>query len=57
MKRKPSLSIKKRNQPILQKIEDLKSEHPFWGYRRVWAHLTYVDQLQVNKKGFADEAS
>jgi len=50
MKRKTSGIVIKRNKPILRRIEDLKKEHPFWGYRRVWAHLTYVDQIAVNKK-------
>jgi transposase InsO family protein len=31
-------------------MKEIKSEHPFWGYRRVWAHLKYVDRLEVNKK-------
>ena len=28
----------------------LKSDHPFWGYRRIWAHLKFVDHLAINKK-------
>jgi putative transposase len=31
-------------------IWDLKSEHPFWEYRRNWACLRYVDGLVVNQK-------
>ena len=50
MTRTPSLKVKERNEPILVKIQELKEEHPFWGYRRIWAHLTYVNNLQVNKK-------
>ena len=50
MTRIPSLKVIERNEPILEKIQELKAEHPFWGYRRVWAHLTYVSKLQVNKK-------
>jgi len=50
MKRKTSSVVIKRNKPILRRIEELKKEHPFWGYRRIWAHLTYVDQIIVNKK-------
>jgi putative transposase len=49
-KRNPSLKVKERNEPIVKKIEELKAQHPFWGYRRVWAHLTYVNKLKVNKK-------
>ncbi|MCL2615354.1 MAG: IS3 family transposase, partial [Dehalococcoidia bacterium] len=33
----------------MQRIQAIKSEHPFWGYRRVQAHLKYVDGLDVNK--------
>jgi len=25
---------------LLEKIQVLKSEHPFWGYRRIWAYLS-----------------
>lgn len=34
----------------LPRIQALKAEPPFWGYRRVWAHLRFVEQLPVNKK-------
>ena len=50
MKRATSLKVFERNELIVKRIEEIKSEHPFWGYRRVWAHLTYVDNLKVNKK-------
>lgn len=39
-----------KNKPVLKRIEELKKEHPFWGYRRIWAYLVYVDQTVVNKK-------
>ena len=29
--------VQKRNEEILSRIRDIKAEHPFWGYRRVWA--------------------
>lgn len=25
-------------------------EHPFWGYRRVWAYLRYREGIQINQK-------
>lgn len=50
MTRATSLKVIERNQPILEKIQELKTEHPFWGYRRIWAYLTYVNHLEVNKK-------
>jgi transposase InsO family protein len=28
----------------------LKAEHPFWGYRRIWAYLSFVERLAINKK-------
>ncbi|MCS7281587.1 MAG: hypothetical protein NZ583_08240 [Desulfobacterota bacterium] len=28
-----------RDDGILEKIRELKTDHPFWGYRRVWAWL------------------
>jgi putative transposase len=39
-----------RNIALLQRIRKIKAEHPFWGYRRVWAYLRYIDGLLVNKK-------
>jgi len=47
MTRSTSLKVIQRNEPILEKIKELKAEHPFWGYRRIWAHLTYVNNLQI----------
>ena len=48
--RKRSIKVDIKNQPILGRIQDLKSDHPFWGYRRVWAYLKYREGLQVNQK-------
>ncbi|MCB1073826.1 MAG: IS3 family transposase [Chlamydiia bacterium] len=48
--RRTSQAVIERNRAILKRIEEIKSEHPFWGYRRVWAHLNFVDQMLVNKK-------
>lgn len=48
--RQPSESVSKRNDHIVELIRQLKCDHPFWGYRRVWAHLRYVDSVIVNKK-------
>jgi transposase InsO family protein len=39
-----------RNRQVLERLRVLKGEHPFWGYRRVWAHLRFIDGLSVNKK-------
>lgn len=48
--RRPSASVAARNAPVLRRIGAIKSDHPFWGYRRVWAYLRYVDGWDVNKK-------
>ena len=48
--RQPSLSVAARNSAILTHIRELKADHPFWGYRHCWAHLRYVNRLDVNKK-------
>ena len=29
---------------LLPRIQALKAEHPFWGYRRVWAYLQGVGE-------------
>ena len=50
MKRRTSSGVTQRNAGFLQRIQALKAEHPFWGYRRCWAHLKFVDHLPVNKK-------
>jgi putative transposase len=50
MKRRSSLAVAERNQPVIERIQKIKAEHPFWGYRRTWAHLRYVEELNVNKK-------
>ena len=48
--RRPSGSVIFRNQPVVERIRQIKSDHPFWGYRRMWAYLRYIDGLVVNKK-------
>jgi hypothetical protein len=35
------MKIKTKNKELLSQIESLKAEHPFWGYRRIWAYLKY----------------
>jgi transposase InsO family protein len=50
MKRKESAATVERNSAIVERIRQIKGDHPFWGYRRTWAHLRYVDNLEVNKK-------
>jgi transposase InsO family protein len=50
MKRKVSVLVAERNVPIVERIKALKAEHPFWGYRRTWAYLKYIDGKDINKK-------
>lgn len=48
--RHKSEKVIERNRDILERIQGLKSEHPFWGYRRIWAYLKFVEGLDINKK-------
>jgi putative transposase len=48
--RKQSDSVTLRNEYLLERIKGIKAEHPFWGYRRVWAYFRYIDGFIVNKK-------
>jgi putative transposase len=42
--------VTRRDEGLPPRIAALKPGHPFWGYRRVWASLRFVEQLPVNKK-------
>jgi putative transposase len=48
--RRPSASVAARNEPVMARIRPIKADHPFWGYRRGWAHLRFIDGLVVNQK-------
>jgi transposase InsO family protein len=48
--RGPYAKVATRNGALLERVRELKAEHPFWGYRRVWAYLRYVDGLRLNQK-------
>ena len=48
--RQPSLAIARRNTPIFSHIKVIQQQHPFWGYRRIWAYLIYHDGIVINKK-------
>ena len=50
MRRGPYTKVAQRNAALLERIRGLKADHPFWGYRRIWAYLRYVDGLVVNQK-------
>jgi hypothetical protein len=42
--------VAQRNEALVQRIRELKAEYPFWGYRRIWAYLHFVEQRPVDKK-------
>jgi len=44
------MSRKDQDQILLEQIQPVKADHPFWGYRRVWAYLNYRMNMHVNKK-------
>lgn len=48
--RRPSLQVIARNDVLLTHIKTIKLNHPFWGYRRVWAYVNYHLNVRVNKK-------
>jgi transposase InsO family protein len=48
--RRKSTKIEQKNQFFLERVKDLKSDHPLWGYRRVWAYMKFREGLPVNKK-------
>ena len=47
--RRPSLSVAIRNERVVDRMRTLKAEHPFWGYRRVWATLRYTEQMVITR--------
>jgi putative transposase len=50
MPRQRSLRVIQRDEELRPRVQALKAEHPFWGYRRVWAYLRFVARLPVNKQ-------
>jgi hypothetical protein len=34
---------------LRHRLQERKAEHPFWGYRRIWAYRRFVGQRAVNK--------
>ncbi len=35
---------------FINRIKELKADHPFWGYRRVWAWLNYRDKKSISRR-------
>jgi len=50
LRRRRSAAREQSDALVLPIIGRLKQEHPFWGYRRVWAYLSFVERLRINKK-------
>ena len=50
MRRGPYAKVGERNRGLLAQIQRVKADHPFWGYRRVWAYVRYVQQQVVTQK-------
>lgn len=48
--RKRCATIEESDRAVLPIIRRLKAEHPFWGYRRIWAYLRFVERRAINKK-------
>ena len=48
--RQRSPRVRQRDQLLVPRLQQLKADHPAWGYRRVWAYLKYREGLPVNKK-------
>ena len=47
--RKRSAARIQLDRPVLARIEVIKSNHPLWGYRRIWAYLRYRDGVIIGK--------
>jgi len=39
-----------KDEELLRRIKAIKTEHPFWGYRRVTAWLKHREGLKINHK-------
>ncbi len=49
MRRRRSNSVIERDKLLLEEIRGIKAEHPFWGYRRIWAYLKYIKGKRIGK--------
>jgi hypothetical protein len=48
--RQRSLRVVQRDEGLLPCIQALKAAPPFWGDRRIWAYLHFIERLPVNQK-------
>ena len=49
MSRQRSQSRIESDKPIIERILHIKSDHPLWEYRRVWAYMKYRDNQSIGK--------
>ena len=49
-RRSRSLKVIEADKQLIERIKLIKSNHPFWGYRRIWAYLKHRECLLINKK-------
>jgi putative transposase len=50
VRRQRSLRVVQRDEGLLPRIQALKAEPPFWGDRRIWAYLRFMERLPIHKK-------
>ena len=50
IRRRRCAAVEESDRLILPIIRQLKAEHPFWGYRRIWAYLSFIERVLINKK-------
>lgn len=50
MKRKRPSSRLQQDDLLAESISRIKMDHPFWGYRRIWASLRYREGIPCNLK-------
>lgn len=48
--RKAEIIPQVRDRDLLERIQGIKMDHPFWGYRRVRAWLVHREKIRVNEK-------
>lgn len=42
-------ACEERNRQVVKLITRLKSEHPYWGYRRIWANLRHYHGINISQ--------
>jgi hypothetical protein len=50
VRRQRSPRVVQRDAGLLPRIQALKADPPFWGDRRIWASLRFLEPLPINKK-------